>query len=150
MRSARNDGSDMFANPTDDTVRGLLTGARAIAVVGASQNPARPVYGVMRYLIGAGYEVYPVNPGLAGKTLLGRAVFGRLSDVPVAADIVDVFRRTEALSGVVDEALSLSTPPKAIWMQLGLRDDDAAARAMASGVTVVMDRCIKIEHARLL
>jgi predicted CoA-binding protein len=140
----------MFANPTDDTVRGLLTGARTIAVVGASQNTARPVHGVMRYLIGAGYEVYPVNPGLAGKTLLGRPVFGRLSDVPVATDVVDIFRRTEALSGVVDEALSLSTPPKAIWMQLGLRDDDAAARAMASGVTVVMDRCIKIEHARLL
>src|SRR5437868_15426550 len=123
----------MFANPTDDAVRDLLAGARTIAVVGASQNSARPVFGVMRYLIGTGYEIYPVNPGLAGKTLLGREVYGRLAEVPVAIDIVDVFRRREALAGVVEEALRLQPLPIAVWMQLGLRPDDAAARALDAG-----------------
>jgi len=140
----------MFANPSDETVRDLLQGARTIAVVGASQNATRPVFGVMRYLIGAGYELYPVNPGLAGKTLLGREVYGRLAEVPVAIDIVDIFRRRDALGGVVDEALRLQPLPKAVWMQLGLRDDAAAARAMNAGMVAVMDRCIKIEHAGLL
>ena len=140
----------MFANPSDETVRDLLQGARTIAVVGASQNATRPVFGVMRYLIGAGYELYPVNPGLAGKTLLGREVYGRLAEVPVAIDIVDIFRRRDALGGVVDEALRLQPLPKAVWMQLGLRDDAAAARAMDAGMVAVMDRCIKIEHAGLL
>ena len=140
----------MFANPSDETVRDLLQGARTIAVVGASQNATRPVFGVMRYLIGAGYELYPVNPGLAGKTLLGREVYGRLAEVPVAIDIVDIFRRRDALGGVVDEALRLRPLPKAVWMQLGLRDDAAAARAMDAGMVAVMDRCIKIEHAGLL
>jgi len=140
----------MFANPSDETVRDLLQGARTIAVVGASQNATRPVFGVMRYLIGAGYELYPVNPGLAGKTLLGREVYGRLAEVPVAIDIVDIFRRRDALGGVVDEALRLQPLPKAVWMQLGLRDEDAAARAMDAGMVAVMDRCIKIEHAGLL
>jgi predicted CoA-binding protein len=140
----------MLANPSESAVRDLLQTARTIAVVGASQNPARPVHGVMRYLIGAGYELYPVNPGLAGQTLLGRRVYGRLAEVPVAVDIVDIFRRSDALGSVVDEALRLTPLPKAIWMQLGLSDDEAAARARAAGVTVVMDHCIKIEHARLL
>jgi len=140
----------MFANPSDETVRDLLQGARTIAVVGASQNATRPVFGVLRYLIGAGYETYPVNPVLAGKTLLGREVYGRLAEVPVAIDIVDIFRRRDALGGVVDEALRLQPLPKAVWMQLGLRDDAAAARAMDAGMVAVMDRCIKIEHAGLL
>ena len=140
----------LVANPADGGIRDLLHVTRTIAVVGASQNPARPVYGVMRYLIGAGYELYPVNPGQAGKTILDRKVYARLADVPVAIDVVDVFRRSEALAGVVDEALRLTPLPKTIWMQLGLRDDAAAARAIAAGTTVVMDRCIKVEHARLL
>jgi predicted CoA-binding protein len=140
----------VITNPSDDTIAALLAAARTIALVGASKNPARPANGVMRYLIAAGYDLYPVNPGLAGGTLLGRPVFATLADVPGAIDVVDIFRRTEALGGVVDAALRLSPLPKTIWMQLGLRDDAAAARATAAGVAVVMDRCIKIEHARLL
>ena len=137
-------------NPSDGGLRATLASARTIAVVGASQNAARPVHGVMRYLLTAGYRVFPVNPGLAGSMLLGCPVVASLADVPAAIDIVDIFRRNDALAGVVDEALRLSPLPKVIWMQLGLRDDAAAARAAARGVSVVMDRCIKIEHARLL
>jgi len=117
--------------------------------VGASANQARPAHGVMRYLLGVGYSVFPVNPGLAGGNLLGRTVYARLADIPSAIDLVDIFRRREALAGVVDEALRLNPLPKVIWMQLGLRDDDAAQRALDAGVQVVMDRCVKIEHARL-
>jgi predicted CoA-binding protein len=137
-------------NPSDAAVRDLLNQKLTIALVGASANQARPAHGVMRYLIAAGYDLYPVNPGLAGGTLLGRPVYGRLADIPVPVDMVDIFRRTEALSGVVDEALRLNPLPKVIWMQLGLRDDAAAQRAIDAGVTVVMDRCVKVEHARLL
>jgi predicted CoA-binding protein len=138
----------MITNPHDDVIRAVLAETRTIALVGASKNPARPAHGVMRYLIAAGYEVFPVNPGLAGQTLLGQQVYATLADVPVAIDMVDIFRRSEALGGVVDEGLRLSPLPKIIWMQLGLRDDVAAMRAAAMGVTVVMDRCVKIEHAR--
>ena len=140
----------MTSNTADDAIRAILVGTTTIALVGASKNPARPAYGVMRYLIAAGYELFPVNPGLAGEVLLGRPVYAALADIPVAIDLVDVFRRTEALAGVVDQALGLDPLPKAIWMQLGLRDDAAAARAITKGVAVVMDRCSKIEHARLI
>jgi len=133
----------------DHTIRAILTGSRTIAVVGASPKPERPANIVMRYLIAAGYRVVPVNPGHAGDEILGRPAFGRLADVPVPIDVVDVFRRREALGAVVDEALALKPLPKVIWMQLGLRDDDAASRAEAAGLTVVMDRCMRIEHRRL-
>ena len=134
----------------DDLLRSVLTSAKTIAVVGASPNPARPVYGVMGYLIRAGYRVIPVNPGRAGKEILGRRVYARLADIPEPVDIVDIFRRQEALAGIVDESLALTPKPKFIWMQLDLRDDAAAAKAEAAGLTVVMDRCIKVEHAALL
>ena len=134
----------------DTSVRRLLQSAKTVAVVGASTNPARPVYGVMAYLLRAGYHVIPVNPGQGGRDILGQHVYATLADIPEPIDIVDIFRRQEALAGIVDEALALTPLPKAIWMQLGLRDDVAAAKAEAAGLTVVMDRCIKIEHARLL
>jgi predicted CoA-binding protein len=134
----------------DEVLRSLLAATRTIAVVGASANPARPSYGVMRYLLESGYRVIPVNPGHSGGAILGQATYARLADVAEPVDLVDIFRRTEALSGVVDEALALTPMPKAIWMQLGLRDDAAAARAEAAGLTVVMDRCIKVDHARLM
>jgi predicted CoA-binding protein len=127
----------------------LLQSARTIAIVGASPKPERPVYGVMTYLLRSGYRVIPVNPGQAGREILGQRVVARLADVGEPIDIVDIFRRTEALAGVVEEALKLAPKPKLIWMQLGLRDDAAAVRAEAEGVAVVMDRCIKVEHARL-
>ena len=134
---------------SDADLRALLTSVKTIAVVGASPNPARPVYGVMAYLLRAGYRCIPVNPGQAGREILGQKVFATLADIPEPVDLVDIFRRQEALAGVVDEALALRPLPKAIWMQLGLRDDAAAAKAEAAGLTVVMDRCIKIEHARV-
>jgi hypothetical protein len=136
--------------PDDAVIRDLLTSARVIAVVGASPNAARPVFGVMRYLIASGYRVIPINPGHAGHEILGQKVHARLADVPEPIDVVDIFRRPSALAGVVDEALALNPLPKAIWMQLGLRDDVAGAKAAAAGLTVVMNRCIKIEHARLV
>lgn len=132
----------------DDAIRDLLANARTIAVVGASRNPARPVYGVMGAMQRAGYRCIPVNPGHAGQEILGERVYARLADIQQPIDIVDVFRRREALAGVVDEAMALSPPPTAIWFQLGLRDDAAAAKARAAGVAVVQDLCIKVEHAR--
>ena len=135
--------------PSDTDLRAILTGTRTIALVGASPNPARPSHGVMGYLLRHGYRVIPINPGHAGGSILGQAVHARLADVPEAIDLVDIFRRADALGGVVDEALALSPLPKTIWMQLGLRDNAAAGRAEAAGLSVVMDRCIKIEHARL-
>jgi len=133
----------------DQTLRDLLGRLRTIAVVGASTNPARPVYGVMAYLLRAGYHVVPVNPGQAGREILGQKVYGRLADIPEPVDCVDIFRRREALAGVVDESLALKPLPKLIWMQLDLVDEAAAAKAEAAGINVVMDRCIKVEHARV-
>ena len=133
----------------DQTLRDLLGRLRTIAVVGASTNPARPVYGVMAYLLRAGYHVVPVNPGQAGREILGQKVYGRLADIPEPVDCVDIFRRREALAGVVDESLALKPLPKLIWMQLDLVDEAAAAKAEAAGISVVMDRCIKVEHARV-
>lgn len=135
---------------SDDLIRNVLETTKTIALIGASNNPARPSHGVMAYLIDAGYTLYPVNPGLAGQSLLGREVFASLADVPVAIDMVDVFRNSEAAGDVVDEALALATLPKVIWMQLGVRNDAAAARATAKGVTVIMNRCPAIERPRLL
>jgi predicted CoA-binding protein len=133
----------------DADLAALLTSARTIAVVGASPNPERPVFGVMAYLLRAGYRVIPINPGYDGREILGQRVFARLAGFPEPIDIVDIFRRRSALAGVVAEALALDPLPKAIWMQLGLRDDAAAGKAGAAGVLVVMDRCIRIEHQRL-
>jgi hypothetical protein len=132
------------------SLRALFEAVRTIAVVGASANRARPVYGVMEHLLLAGYRVIPVNPGHAGKEILGQRVYAKLAEIPEPIDVVDIFRRQDALAGVVDEALALVPLPKAIWMQLNLRDDAAAAKAEAAGVTVIMDRCIKIEHARVM
>jgi predicted CoA-binding protein len=139
-----------LTRPDDAAIRDILSSARTIAVVGASPKAERPVHGVMRYLIGAGYRVVPVNPGYAGRDILGQPVFARLADIPEPIDIVDIFRRPSALAGVVDEALALGPLPKVVWMQLGLRDDAAAAKARAAGLAVVMNRCIRIEHGRLM
>ena len=134
----------------DDWLRAILAATGTIAVVGASPKPVRPSNSVMRYLLGAGYRVIPINPGHAGAEILGQPVFARLADVPELIDLVDIFRRRSALGGIVDEALALDPKPKVIWMQLGLADEAAAARAEAAGVAVVMDRCARIEHGRLL
>ncbi len=136
--------------PSADALRDILGSVKIIALVGASANPARPAHGVMAYLLAEGYQVIPVNPGHDGQEILGQRVYARLADIPVAVDLVDIFRRADALSGVVDEVLALSPLPRVIWMQLGLRDDAAATRAEAAGLTVVMDRCIKVDHAALM
>ena len=132
------------------TIRDVLGSVNTIAVVGASANPARPSFGVMRFLIEKGYRVIPVNPGHAGGEILGQPVYARLADIPEAIDMVDVFRAADQLAGVIDEALALHPRPKAIWGQLSVRDDMAAEKAEAEGVTVIMDRCPAIEYPRLI
>jgi uncharacterized protein len=134
---------------SDSRLRAILGSTKTIAVVGASANRARPVFIVMKYLLSKGFHLIPVNPGHAGGEILGQTVYARLGDIPEPVDMVDIFRRPEAIPGIVDEALALDPKPRVIWMQLGLRDNEAAARAEAAGVTVIMDRCTKIEYGRL-
>lgn len=134
----------------DAYIRDILTKTRAIALIGASPNAARPSHGVLGYLTRVGYETYPINPGIAGRELFGRMVYPRLADVPVPIDMVDVFRNSDAISGVVDEILALPIQPKVMWLQLGVRNDAEAARLEARGIKVVMDRCPAIERPRLI
>lgn len=140
---------DLHARYPDETVRSILKSVRTIAIVGASDQPARPSFIVAKYLGERGFDVIPVNPKLAGQTVLGRQAYGRLADVPVAIDMVEIFRNSEAAGPVTDEALALDPLPKVIWMQLSVRNDEAAERAEARGVTVIMNRCPKIEYGRL-
>ncbi|HYA73843.1 MAG TPA: CoA-binding protein [Roseiarcus sp.] len=133
----------------DDYIRGVLTSVKRIAMVGASANSARPSFFVLKYLSERGFTMLPINPGLAGGAILGLPVYARLADAPGPIDMVDIFRSSEAAGAVVDEALALDPLPRVIWMQLGVRNDAAAARAEAKGVKVVMNRCPKIEYGRL-
>jgi uncharacterized protein len=133
----------------DELIRQILTTVRAIALVGASSNPARPSFIVTKYLSGRGYRVAPVNPGLAGREIAGCRVFARLADIPWPIDMVEIFRQADAVLPITDEALALDPLPQVLWMQLGVRNDEAAARAQARGVRVIMNRCPKIEFGRL-
>jgi predicted CoA-binding protein len=133
----------------DSLIRDILKSVKRIALVGASANEARPSWIVTKYLLDRGYEVIPVNPGLAGQTLLGRTVYGSLKDIPGPVDMVEIFRNSEAAGPITDEALTHVPLPKVIWMQLSVRNDEAAARAEAKGLTVIMNRCPKIEYGRL-
>ncbi len=139
---------DHSAYPTD-YIRCILQSVKTIALVGASQSPARPSWIVTKYLLERGYDVIPVNPGLAGQELLGKRVYGTLKEIPQPLDMVEIFRNSQAAGPITDEALTLDPLPKVIWMQLSVRNDEAAARAEARGVKVVMDRCPKIEFGRL-
>ena len=133
----------------DDLIRSILKGTKTIAMVGASANEVRPSYFVLKYLLGRGYRLFPVNPGLAGTEILGAKVYGSLAKIPEPLDMVEIFRNSEAADGIVDEALALDPLPKVIWMQLSVRNDAAAARAEARGVQVIMNRCPKIEYGRI-
>jgi predicted CoA-binding protein len=135
-------------NYPNDYLRGILQSVKTIALVGASQNPARPSWIVTKYLLERDYKVIPINPGLAGGELLGQRVYGSLAEVPVPLDMIEIFRNSEAAGPITDEALALDPLPQVIWMQLSVRDDAAAARAEARGIKVVMDRCPKIEFGR--
>lgn len=138
---------------SDALLKRILTGTRTIAAVGVSANPVRPSNYVVRYLSLKGFRMIPVNPGLAGQTLFGAPVVASLADIPADTnvDMVEVFRRSEHAGAVVDEAIATLGPRglKTIWMQIGVIDEDAAARAEAAGVTVIMDRCPKLEYQRL-
>jgi predicted CoA-binding protein len=134
-------------NYPDAYLRDILTSVRTIAVIGASPRRERPSHGVMAYLQRRGYRAIPVNPNAAGGTINGETVYARLADVSEPIDMVDVFRRTEMAGGVVDQAIAVGA--KVVWMQLGVRNDAAAARAEAHGIKVVMNRCPAIEIPRL-
>lgn len=136
----------------DDTfIAGILGSVRHVALVGASANIARPSYFVMKYLAGKGFSLKPVNPGIAGQSILGFPVYASLADVPAPVDMVDVFRGSEAALEITREAIreKARLGIKVIWMQLSVRNDEAAAEAEAAGLTVVMNRCPKIEYGRL-
>ena len=137
---------DTYSN---DYIREILQGVKTIALVGASKNPARPSWIVTKYLAERGYRMFPANPGLAGQEIVGLKVYGRLADIPEPIDMVEIFRNSQAAGPITDEALQLDPLPKVIWMQLSVRNDEAAARAEAKGVTVIMNRCPKIEYGRL-
>jgi uncharacterized protein len=136
-------------NYSDTLIRSVLTSVKTIAMVGASDNPARPSYLVLKYLIERGFRVIPVNPGRAGNTFLGQTFVASLADIREPVDMVDIFRAPEAAPGIVDQALAMNPLPKVIWMQLSVRNDEAAAKAEAAGLTVIMNRCPKIEYGRL-
>ncbi|MCC6891092.1 MAG: CoA-binding protein [Hyphomicrobiales bacterium] len=133
----------------DATIRDILERVKTIAVVGVSPKTNRPSYFVFKYLLERGYRMIPVNPGHAGSELLGQKIYARLADIPDSIDMVDIFRASEHARAVVEEALSLRPLPQVIWMQLGVRNDEAARLAEARGVTVIMNRCPKIEYGRL-
>lgn len=130
-------------------IEDILNSVKTIAIVGASANDVRPSYFVTKYLLSKGFKVIPVNPGHAGKEILGQLVYARLADIEVPLDMVDIFRVSDAVPGIVEEILALEHLPKVIWMQLGVRNDEAAALAEAAGIKVVMNRCPKIEYGRL-
>ena len=139
----------MSEHYSDAVLKDILTRTRRVAVVGVSMNPVRPSYYVARYLALKGFQVVPVNPGHAGQMLFGQQVVASLSDIEGGVDMVDIFRRSEHVPPIVDEALAQFPDLGTIWMQIGVVHEGAAASARARGVDVIMDRCPKIEYQRL-
>ncbi len=138
-----------MADYSDEFLRSILKRTKTVAVVGVSMNEVRPSFYVARYLSLKGFTVIPVNPGHAGKQLFGQTVRATLSDITEDVDMVDIFRRSEAVPPIVDEALEAFPSLRTIWMQIGVEHAEAAAKAEARGVDVVMNRCPKIEYQRL-
>ena len=134
---------------SDDHLRKILNHTKTVAVVGVSANQIRPSYFVARYLNLKGYRVIPINPGLAGQTLLGEKVYASVSDVPFDVDMVDIFRRSDAVPDIVDASLERWPDLQTIWMQIGVTHAQATKKAEARGVDVIQDRCPKIEYQRL-
>jgi len=134
---------------SDAQIRAILDEVKTVAMVGASPNAARPSYLVLKYMLAKGYRVFPINPGHAGKEILGQRVYAALHEVPEPIDMVDIFRNSAAALAVTREALTLAPLPKVIWMQLTVRNDEAAQLAEEKGLRVVMNRCPKIEYGRL-
>lgn len=136
---------------SDRYITDILAGARSFAMVGASANTNRPSYFAMKYLLGKGFAVHPINPRMAGDKLLGQTVYASLADVPGPVDIIDIFRNADAAGVIVKEIIALQKQlqAKVVWMQLSVRNDAAAAEAEAAGLKVVMNRCPKIEYGRL-
>lgn len=136
---------------SDDHLKAILTRTKVIAVVGISANPVRPSYYVARYLGLKGFRVIPVNPGLAGQELFGERIYGTLAEIPaeIPVDMVDIFRRSEAVPEIVAEALEHLPKLRTMWMQIGVENADAAAMAEARGIDVIQNRCPKIEYQRL-
>jgi predicted CoA-binding protein len=135
----------------DDLIKSVLRSTKVIAMVGASGNEMRPSYFALMYLLAKGYIIHPVNPGLAGKEILGQHVYASLKEVPAPVDMVDIFRASGAARGIVKQALEEKDRLgiQTIWMQLGVINEEAAEMARAAGLTVIMDRCPKIEYGRL-
>jgi len=133
----------------DNYIRTILRSVRTMAIVGASPNSIRPSYFLFKYMLERGYDMIPVNPGQVGKQLLGKPFVASLSEIGRPIDMIDIFRGPEHVMPIVDEALALQPPPRVIWMQLGVRHDEAAAKIEAAGIKAVMNRCPKIEYGRL-
>ncbi len=134
---------------SDAYIKGILDEVKTVAMVGASANNVRPSYFVLKYLLAKGYDVWPINPGIAGKEILGQTVYAALDDLSEVPDMVDIFRNSDAAGAIVDDILNSGRLPKAIWMQLTVRNDEAAKKAEDASIKVVMDRCPKIEYGRL-
>jgi uncharacterized protein len=132
----------------DKWLAATLDMVKSVALVGASTKSTRASTFVMKYMLDKGFDVIPINPGVAGEQILDRQVYASLSDLPYPVDMVDIFRNSEAAGHIVDEAINLAVPPKVIWMQFNVRNDEAAARAESKGIRVVMNRCPKVEYAR--
>lgn len=141
----------MQPNYPDALIARVLRTVHTIAMIGASPNPARPSYFAMKYLLDKGFEIIPVNPGQAGKEILGRKVYARIADLPAPVDMIDIFRNSAAAGPITDEAIAEKQRLglKVLWMQLGVINEEAAKRAEAAGLTVIMNRCPKIEYGRL-
>ncbi len=137
---------DSYSN---EYIARILNTVRSVAIVGASANDVRPSFFVTKYLIDKGFEVFPINPGHAGREILGRMTYAKLADLPQPVDMVDIFRGSDAVPGVTDEILAMTVLPKVVWMQLTVRHDASAERLEAAGIEVVMNRCPKIEYGRL-
>ncbi|MCK5546453.1 MAG: CoA-binding protein [Rhodospirillaceae bacterium] len=141
-----------MTNENNDLIVGILESVKTIAIIGASANTSRPSYGVMKFLLENDYVVYPVNPGLEGEELLGQKVYAKLGDVPAPCDMVNIFRNSEQAGEICDDAILLA-PEKGIqmiWMQLGITNNAAKARAEEAGLITIQNRCIKVEYQRLM